>query len=168
MCIRSRLHLRGFTEHLYFPLYLINTRGYRGNEWSIFSRSQSQCCTVYLFSHLQASGGVRSDPQLLQDGQAALPHWCVRAPVWGGAGVLGTGQQPGQWCHELSMLTKYMPNTKLGIFLFGKCVDNWIDLVWYQWRVKVFKSYHLYQSQGLLTENRGSNQVELFFSWFYL
>ena len=40
----------------------------------------------------QAPGGVRPDPQLLQDREAPLPDRRVRAPVRGGAGVLGPGQ----------------------------------------------------------------------------
>ena len=43
-------------------------------------------------STLQTPGSVRPDPQLLQDREAPLPDRRVRAPVRGGAGVLGPGQ----------------------------------------------------------------------------
>jgi hypothetical protein len=43
----------------------------------------------------QASWRVRSDPELLPDGKAALSHGRVRPALRGGAGVLGAGHQPG-------------------------------------------------------------------------
>ena len=61
----------------------------------VFLRSHTYT-KVYLFSHFQTSGRVWPDPQLLQDGQAALPHGRVRAAVRGGAGVLGPRQQSGR------------------------------------------------------------------------
>ena len=45
---------------------------------------------------LQASGGVRADPELLPHGQAALPHRRVRPAVRGGARVLGSRHKPSR------------------------------------------------------------------------
>ena len=42
-----------------------------------------------------ASGRILADPQLLPNGQTALPHSCLRASVWRGIRVLGPGFQPG-------------------------------------------------------------------------
>ena len=42
-----------------------------------------------------APGRVRADPELLPDGQTALPDGRVRAAVRGGARVLGPGLEPG-------------------------------------------------------------------------
>ena len=45
--------------------------------------------------YLQTSRRVRSGVELLPDGEAPLPDGRVRAPLRGGAGVLGPGHQPG-------------------------------------------------------------------------
>ena len=63
------------SEHLYFSI----SHKHQGisEQWYSQDHSRWILTPVYLFSHFQTSGGVRTDPQLLQDGQAALPHRCV-------------------------------------------------------------------------------------------
>ena len=54
----------------------------------------------------QTPGGVCRGAQLLPHGQAALPQQRVWALVWGGAGVLGPGQQHGDIHPMLSSLLR--------------------------------------------------------------